>query len=146
MPKRYIVCPAAELPAGGRKIIETDRFSVGVFNVHGTYHALRNSCPHQKAPLCLGRVTGTTPPGAVGEYGWERDGQIVRCPWHGWEFDITDGKSVFNPHKVRVRSYEVTVETADGQDCKQTLSSDEPDPQVTTFPVQTEDGLVCVYV
>ena len=38
-----------------------------------------------------------------------REGEIVRCPWHGWEFDITNGRSVFNPHRLRVRSYPVTI-------------------------------------
>ena len=36
---------------------------------------------------------------------------MLRCPWHGWEFDILDGRSVFNPHRVRARSYEVLVES-----------------------------------
>jgi 3-phenylpropionate/trans-cinnamate dioxygenase ferredoxin subunit len=76
--------------------------SIGVFNLGGDYHALRNVCPHQMAPLCLGKVTGTTAPAPPGEYRWERDGKIIRCPWHGWEFDITTGRSVFNPHKLRV--------------------------------------------
>ena len=41
-----------------------------------------------------------------------RVGQIARCPWHQWEFDITTGENVADPKK-RVRTYEVDV--ADGQ-------------------------------
>jgi 3-phenylpropionate/trans-cinnamate dioxygenase ferredoxin subunit len=35
---------------------------------------------------------------------------MLRCPWHGWEFDIRTGQSWFDPTHVRVRSYKVTVE------------------------------------
>ncbi|MDF2439188.1 MAG: hypothetical protein JWN98_172, partial [Abditibacteriota bacterium] len=50
MSERYIVCKASELPAGERKIIDANGRSIGVFNVHGRYYALRNLCPHQLAP------------------------------------------------------------------------------------------------
>jgi len=42
----------------------------------------------------------------------EREGCILRCPWHGWEFDIATGESVFNPHGPGVETYPVAV--ADG--------------------------------
>jgi nitrite reductase/ring-hydroxylating ferredoxin subunit len=41
-----------------------------------------------------------------------RAGQVARCPWHQWEFDITTGVNLADPRK-RVRTYEVDV--ADGQ-------------------------------
>ncbi len=41
-----------------------------------------------------------------------REGQIARCPWHNWEFDITTGVNLADPQK-RVRTYEVDV--TDGQ-------------------------------
>ena len=86
--------------------------SIGVFNVHGTFYALRNSCPHQGGPLCLGSIKGMTLPSAPGEYLWARDGEILRCPWHGWEFDLTTGRAICEPDRTRVRTYEVTVEPA----------------------------------
>jgi 3-phenylpropionate/trans-cinnamate dioxygenase ferredoxin subunit len=30
---------------------------------------------------------------------------MVRCPWHGWEFDIRTGQSWCEPAKVRARAY-----------------------------------------
>lgn len=108
---RHYVCPAAELPPGSRKIVTIGRKSLGVFNVAGEYHALLNVCPHQFAPLCEGKVTGYCPPTQVGEYQFERDGEILRCPWHGWEFDLKTGRSIFNPHEVRTGSYAAGVET-----------------------------------
>lgn len=112
--RAIIVCPAAELPPGERKIIDTgDGRSIGVFNVAGNYHALRNLCPHAGAELCRGVVTGMNEPSEVGEYRWTRDGEILRCPWHGWEFDLLTGRSIFCPEKVRVATYETAVETFD---------------------------------
>ena len=52
------MCAVADLPPGQRKIVTVDGRSIGVFNVHGRYYALRNLCPHRRAPLCLGRVRG----------------------------------------------------------------------------------------
>jgi nitrite reductase (NADH) small subunit len=134
---RHIVGKVGELPPGERKVVEAEGRSIGVFNVGGNFYGLRNSCPHQAAPLCLGSVKGMAMPSKPGEYAWAREGEILRCPWHGWEFDITTGRSVFNPHKMRVRSYEVTVEPAAGSD---------EDERVETYPVSVEDGFVVLHV
>lgn len=133
---RHVICRAAELPPGARRVVEVKGRSIGVFNVHGQFYALRNLCPHEGAPLCLGIITGTTLPSQPGEYIWAREGEIVRCPWHGWEFDITTGRSVFNPHRMRVKTYEVTVES----------HAQEEDPSVETFDVTVEEGWVVLHV
>jgi nitrite reductase/ring-hydroxylating ferredoxin subunit len=135
---RHVVGRVSEIPPGGRKIVEVERRSIGVFNVGGRFYALRNSCPHQAAPLCLGAIKGMTLPSKPGQYVWGREGEILRCPWHGWEFDITTGRSIFNPHRTRVRSYEVTVEALAPPDA-------EEDESVETFPVTVEDGLVILH-
>ena len=128
-----MVCAANELPPGTRRIVSVGSRSIGVFNVGGRYHALRNVCPHQGAPLCEGPLTGTALPGPPGTFRYGREGEILRCPWHGWEFDVTSGRSIFNPHAVRVRSYRVAVEAAECQ-------SD--DVRVETFPVSVERKMV----
>lgn len=133
--EKFEVARVKDLPPGSRRIVEVNGNSIGVFNVHGDYYALRNSCPHQGAPLCRGRVVGTTTADKPFEVGYEREGEIIKCPWHGWEFDITNGQSVFNPHKVKVRTYEVTVE-----------SEEDEDPSIETFPVTVEKGIVFVHV
>ncbi len=133
--KQHAICPTSELPPGGRRIVEVEGKSIGIFNLHGEYHALRNLCPHQFAPLCLGKVTGYCEPSAVGEFHWVREGEIIRCPWHAWEFDIKTGRSIFNPHKVRTKSYEVTVEPGT------------PLPaEVENFPVTIVDDMVTLHL
>jgi len=54
--------------------------SIGVFNIRGQFYALRNRCPHQGAPLCLGRVKGTTLSSKPYEYVYGRDEEIIQCP------------------------------------------------------------------
>ncbi len=133
----HVIGTTAEIGPGQRKIVEVEGLSIGVFNVNGTYYALRNRCPHQGAPLCLGSLKGTALPSQPGEYLWAREGEILRCPWHGWEFDVTTGRSVCNPHRVRVRAYEVTVEGA---------SEVDTDPGVETFAVTTEADRVVLHL
>ena len=132
---RHVVSRVSELPPGERRIVEVAGRSIGVFNVNGAFHALRNSCPHQAAPLCLGSIKGMTMPSRPGEYIWAREGEILRCPWHGWEFDILTGRSIFNPHRTRVKAYDVTVES----------HIDDEVESVETFEVTIEDGWVVLH-
>lgn len=107
---RYIVATEQEIPPGGRKIVEVAGRSIGVFNLDGEFFALRNRCPHQGGPLCTGILGGLISAPRPGEYQYSRAGEMLRCPWHGWEFDIRTGQSWFDPARVRVRSYAVSVE------------------------------------
>ncbi|MCH2157094.1 MAG: Rieske 2Fe-2S domain-containing protein [Opitutales bacterium] len=103
------VCPVEGLADGQRQIVHHGAISIGVFNVRGRYYAVRNQCPHEKAPLCQGPLTGTnSETDKAGEMNWGSCGYILRCPWHAWEFDIRDGKS-FTGTKLRVKTYPVEV-------------------------------------
>jgi nitrite reductase/ring-hydroxylating ferredoxin subunit len=116
---RTIVGTVDEIPPGRRKIVVPfrGRAGIGVFNVGGTYYALRNLCPHKLGPLCTGAVTGRMvadrPPSAGGfELAYEQDGEIIRCPWHLWEFEIATGRCLVD-RRARVKTYPIAVE--DGQ-------------------------------
>ncbi|MVP02048.1 Rieske (2Fe-2S) protein [Paenibacillus lutrae] len=104
----HIVLDAADVPEGGHAVVELQGREIGIYRIGGHYYALNNYCPHQGAPMCAGYVSGTTMPSDVYEYEYAKKGEIIRCPWHGWEFDIKTGKSLFSD-KVRVKSYEVRV-------------------------------------
>ena len=111
---RHVVGPVAEFPPGTHRVVRVGRAEIGVFNVDGRYYALPNVCTHQFGPLCEGTVNGTMACSAATgwRHEWVRDGEILTCPWHGLEFDITTGRSLASP-KLRVRMYAVSVE--DGQ-------------------------------
>ena len=131
---RHVVARLRDFPPGSRRIVEAGGRSIGVFNLRGELLALRSSCPHQGAPLCLGIILGRTDATRPFDVSYLEDQDVIKCPWHGWEFDIRTGRSVFNPHRVRVRSYEVTVEP------------EGDDPSVETFDVTVEDGFVVLHV
>ncbi len=69
-----------------------------------------------------------------GEFAVARDGEILRCPWHGWEFNLKTGKSVFNPHDVWVRSYPVAHEG--GPEEEEAAAKD----RIETYTVTVEDS------
>ncbi len=106
---RLFVCDAADVPAGGRVVRSVGGRSVGVFDVGGRLHALHNRCPHAGGALCEGPVTGTTVATPDFRHAYEREGEILRCAWHGWEFDIETGRSLVDP-RVRAKTYPVEVE------------------------------------
>lgn len=105
----YVVASSDELPMGGRKLVEVAGRSLGLFNVQGEIVAVLNVCPHELAPVCRGRVGGTTLPSLPGEFCWGREGEILACPWHGWEFDLLTGQALADPRR-RLRRYPVRVD------------------------------------
>ena len=108
-PRPWPVARASEIGPGEVRLVEVKRHSIGLFNVAGRFVAALNVCPHELAPVCRGRVGGTTLPSAAGEYRWGREGEILACPWHGWEFDLLTGRALADP-RIRLRLYPVTVE------------------------------------
>jgi len=102
--RSVVVARADEIAPGGRKIVDVEGRSIGVFNIGGEYFALRNRCPHQGGPLCLGLLLAPLRSAGPAEYERGPDREIVRCPWHGWEFEIRTGRSWVDPRRTRMRS------------------------------------------
>ena len=112
--QRHRVGLAADLPPGRHTIVRAGNRELGIFNIGGTLHALPNLCPHQRGPLCAGSTSGTLVDGdATGwKLTWSHEGEIITCPWHRLEFNITTGQCLAFPQR-KLRSYAVKVE--DGQ-------------------------------
>jgi 3-phenylpropionate/trans-cinnamate dioxygenase ferredoxin subunit len=62
------------------------------------------------AELCKGWIVGLVQSDGPGDYRVTRPGEFLRCPWHGWEFDIRTGQSWCDPKSVRARNFKVQVE------------------------------------
>jgi nitrite reductase (NADH) small subunit len=107
--EREVALPLAELPPGTSTTVEAFGTMVAIFNVGGQLFAVSNHCPHHGGPLCHGRISGTVLPSQPREYRYGRDGRVLTCPWHGWEFEIESGQAMFDP-SVRVKTYKVQVE------------------------------------
>lgn len=98
-----------DLPEGRPRRFEAGRLSLCVVRRGEQVFALYDLCPHRQANLSAGTVGGTAIPSDVGMVEYGRDGEILRCPWHGWEFDLTNGRSLHDPERQRVKSYAVGV-------------------------------------
>ena len=106
---RHVVGTVREVTPGGRKRVVVNGRPIVVFNLAGSFHGLFDRCPHQGAPLSEGLLIGLPESPEPGRYGYTRVGEIVRCPWHAWEFDIRTGRSYCDPARVRTRAYPVEV-------------------------------------
>ncbi len=99
----------------GFEIGELREFEVGgrglvVGRNQDGYFALANTCPHQGSRLSAGRLIGTAVADSAGNIEYGREGMILRCAWHGWEFDVNSGLSLCEPERRRVAAYPVREE------------------------------------
>jgi nitrite reductase/ring-hydroxylating ferredoxin subunit len=115
--EKHVVATLAEMPPGSRKLVTIGTREIALFNIDGEFFAVLDRCPHQKGSLCKGQLIGLVESDLPGEYNYSRPQQIVRCPWHGWEFDLRTGQSRVDPSSIRVRPY--AVEVADGAAVKE---------------------------
>ncbi|UFN47517.1 Rieske (2Fe-2S) protein [Roseomonas sp. OT10] len=134
---RHPVAPASALPPGGRLLVEAAGKKIVLFNLRGELFGLLNRCPHQGGELCQGTAIGLVEadPARPGAMRYTREGEILRCPWHGWEFDIRTGLSRAEPGKLRTRTYPVGVEEA---------RPDVASLGATTVPVEEREGQIYV--
>jgi len=132
----HVVAATVDFPPGSRRLIEVDGRAIVVFNVKGEYFALLNKCPHNGGSLAAGVVTGLLQSHAPGTYIYTREGEIIRCPWHGWEFDVKTGKSFCSVIKARARAFPVHIEPG------QTIV--EGPYRAETIPVRVEAEYVVV--
>ena len=106
--QEVLVGDAAELVEGKFKIITQGTLNIGVTRLRdGTIKAVRNRCPHKGAAICKGIIGGTWPPSAPGDLSYDREGEILVCPWHGFEYDLTTGDELYRKAPTRLRFYEV---------------------------------------
>ena|ERR1035437_911179 len=75
------VVETQEKPAGEIKALKLGAEEVLVANVNGIYYAIGNFCTHEKGNLSMGVLQGN----------------IVTCPKHKAQFDVTNGKVVSGP-------------------------------------------------
>ncbi|WJH34916.1 Rieske (2Fe-2S) protein [Paenibacillus sp. CC-CFT747] len=107
---RIKVAEPDALPDGGKLIVKVKEMEVGLFRVDGVYYAWRNVCPHAAAPVCAGPIRGTKLPSAVYAYEYGMENQVLRCPWHGWEFDLVSGRHLAAGSKAKLRGFPVETD------------------------------------
>lgn len=110
----YPVADADELDDGEHLVVELEGREIGVFRIDGRYLAYTNWCAHQGGPVCEGALAGTTraildPETRSYEMEWVKEDRVLRCPWHAWEFDVTNG-ACLHSDQYRLVEHEATVE------------------------------------
>ncbi len=110
--QRQVVAHVTDLPPGQRVILTISGREIGVFNIAGRFYALLNYCPHRAGPLCRGRLRPLVVADGVYQVDHEREGEILKCPWHQWEFDVTTGRALYD-EQMRVKTYRVVQEGED---------------------------------
>ncbi len=110
---KHVVAPVSEIPPGSKKLVTVRGRPIVIFNLDGVFYGLFNRCPHQGGSLCDGVQAGLVQSTEPGKYTYSRKGEFIRCPWHGWEFDIRTGQSWCEPARIKVRSYPVEVAHGD---------------------------------
>ncbi|MEO3388464.1 Rieske (2Fe-2S) protein [Mesorhizobium sp. CAU 1741] len=134
---RYVIARADEVAPGTAKHVSVAGREIALFNVKGDFFAIANRCPHEGADLCKGQIIGLAESDGPGHYRMTRIGEMVRCPWHGWEFDIRTGRSYCDPARTRVKSFDVSVAKGDRI---------EGPYQAETFKVTQEEDYVILEV
>lgn len=86
------VARLAELAASGRALVTVQGNEIALFQVDGRLYAIANRCPHRAGPLIRGFVD---------------PGPGIRCPMHGWRYDLATGES---DRPARATVYPVRVE------------------------------------
>jgi nitrite reductase/ring-hydroxylating ferredoxin subunit len=97
----------------GCRIVDVDGKPVGVISVGEEFFAVSDRCPHMGASMCAGSLGGTFVAAGAHELVYGMDDRVIRCPWHGWEFDLESGRSLLEPKRVGLKTYRVTQEDGD---------------------------------
>jgi nitrite reductase (NADH) small subunit len=101
----------AELRPGEVRSVEIDGVRVAVLRTPaGDYRAMLDRCPHYGTKLSTGFIEPLLIGDKVGEYRTVEGKYVLRCPRHGYQFDVESGRCPADPDRVRVRSYDVSVE------------------------------------
>ena len=87
------VCDKDDLQEGKGRVVNVKGKQIALFNVNGEFYAIDNKCIHAGGPLGDGKLSS----------------DVVMCPWHGWEYNVKDGSTVFNSN-LKVNTYNVKVE------------------------------------
>ncbi|OGW87192.1 MAG: non-heme iron oxygenase ferredoxin subunit [Omnitrophica bacterium RIFCSPHIGHO2_02_FULL_46_11] len=90
------VAAKSEIAPGYTKKVEINGKEIAVFNIGGNFCAIADTCSHRGGPLSEGSV----------------ENNVVTCPWHGWEYDVTNGSCLTNPSVTQAK-YDVKVDGGD---------------------------------
>ncbi len=90
---RLKVCSVDLVPLGSMKQFYIGEMEILVANYGGQFSCLDARCTHAGAPLAEGTLNGS----------------ILTCPWHGSQFNVTNGAVLRGPAQKKLRAYPTTI-------------------------------------
>ena len=96
MPRYVTVARVEDVPPGSVITVRAGDDEVALAHVDGRFYATQAACVHLQGPLGEGLL----------------EGQVLTCPWHGWQYDVRTGENEFD-RAIRLRTYDVRVEDGD---------------------------------
>lgn len=74
-------CKTTEISAGRLKLVHAGDKELVIANVDGKFYAMDKWCTHEQGDLSQGELVKN----------------VVTCPEHGAQFDVTDGRVLLGP-------------------------------------------------
>ena len=84
------IAKTSEIEPGQNIVIQLDDEDIAIFNTGTEFYAINNTCPHQGGPLNEGTLAG----------------EVVTCPWHGWQYNLKSGCPITTPN---LRTYPLRI-------------------------------------
>lgn len=112
----HFVGRLGDLPEGALVPAVAGRARVVLIRQGETVEAVSARCPHQGADLSNGVLTGYVDGSEPGCLTLDRDRLVLRCPWHGFEYDVATGEPLAaSPEyrRLRLRRYPVEIDDDD---------------------------------
>lgn len=107
---KQVVCRQDEVAPGAMRVFMKGKVPIVVLcNEQSEYYAVRGICPHQGGMLGAGQLTSLTVSDEPGVYELTKHGEVLRCPWHSFDYDVTTGRCVSDP-RLRLKIYPVHLE------------------------------------
>ena len=133
---KHVVAEVADFAEREIRHVEAGGKPIALVRLGGEFFALLDRCPHAGAQLSSGRLAHEIASDGPGDYRVCRRDEMLRCPWHGWEYDLRTGQSWSDPKSTRTRAF--ATELVEGEDLVK-------GPYVAeTVPVQVEGEYVVV--
>jgi nitrite reductase/ring-hydroxylating ferredoxin subunit len=96
------ICDVADLRDGQIRSVMVGRTRLAAVMAAGEVKVFFASCPHQGAPLEKGRMVAELVSDRPGELTLRPESRLLRCPWHGYEFELRRGRAITD-HEVCLR-------------------------------------------
>ena len=91
---KHVLCKMSAVPEGMCEAFKVDGRRVALYNVGGVFYATQDFCRHKGGSLGKGTL----------------EGSVVRCPLHGWKFDVISGHCLTHPHCRELQLFAASVE------------------------------------